>query len=92
MALGPGLTDNRVVTSSLKAIGAAIRSRRDKLGVSQEDAAHEAELGVRQWSRIETGQVEVRVTTLLRVASALGVSLPQLLDDAGLGQARARKR
>ena len=79
------------MTSPLKAIGAAIRSHRDRLGISQEDAAHEADLGVRQWSRIETGQVEVRFSTLLRVAQALGTTLSDLLDDAGLSRSRRRR-
>jgi transcriptional regulator with XRE-family HTH domain len=58
-----------------------LKSRREELGLSQEDAAAEAEMKGRQaWYNIESGrQANVTVETLEKIAKALKVSPCDLL-------------
>lgn len=58
-----------------------IRELREKLGLSQEQAAQRAGLAGRQyWNRIETGrQKGLTLETLERIAGALGVKAKDLL-------------
>jgi transcriptional regulator with XRE-family HTH domain len=55
---------------------------------SQEAVAHDAELTVNAYGRIERGQADPGLTTLARIADALGVSLAEL--GAALDDRRAR--
>ena len=60
-----------------------IKSRRLKLGLSQEQAAEKAKLGGgrQQWSNIENGgDASITLTTLEKVAAALGVKAKDLLQ------------
>jgi DNA-binding XRE family transcriptional regulator len=57
-----------------------IRAVRTRLGLTQEAAAEAAGIGNRQkWSDIEAGRTDVRVSTLDRLAKALGVRPAELL-------------
>jgi transcriptional regulator with XRE-family HTH domain len=58
-----------------------IRSLREKLKLSQEAAAIKAGFTSRQaWYKIESGQQEPLVSTLERIAKALGVKAKDLLQ------------
>jgi ribosome-binding protein aMBF1 (putative translation factor) len=57
-----------------------VRSLREVSGCSQADLASACELSRDVISRVERGQHEPRVSTLLLIADALGVTLPALLD------------
>ena len=59
--------------------GQNVRAARLARGWTQEQLAHESGLATVQISRIERGRREVRITTLLRLGRALGVSADQLL-------------
>ena len=63
----------------LKEIGARIRSIRESAGLSQEDASHRAGIDAKRWQRLEYGQVNATVRTLIRVASVLGTDFWKLL-------------
>ncbi|MFW6033644.1 MAG: helix-turn-helix domain-containing protein [bacterium] len=62
-----------------------LRRLRSERGLNQEQLA--AKLGVRQeWvSRYEVGERRLDVVELADIASALGVTIPEILRDADIG-------
>ncbi|HET8887680.1 MAG TPA: helix-turn-helix transcriptional regulator [Candidatus Angelobacter sp.] len=56
-----------------------MRQLRDEQGWSQEGFAHEGGLGRSFTGAIERGEKDIRLSTLFKIARALGVSLSQLL-------------
>jgi len=60
-------------------LGERVRRLREERGWSQESFAHEGGLGRSFAGAIERGEKDVRLSTLLKVARTLGVSLSQLL-------------
>jgi transcriptional regulator with XRE-family HTH domain len=66
---------------AVERFGANVRDARLKRGWTQEDLAHRTGLASVQVSRIERGKREVRLTTLLRLANALGTTPNDLLRN-----------
>lgn len=64
---------------TLKQFGANVRAAREAKGWTQEVLAQEAGLATVQISRIERGVREIRLTTLIKLRSSLGVSADALL-------------
>ena len=64
---------------SLKALAAAMKGRRKGLGLTQEDVADRLGLVTRQYQKLESGQVNVTLRTLCRIAAALETSVSALL-------------
>lgn len=62
-----------------KQVGIKIREHRDAKNWFQSDLAKSAGLPVRTIGRIERGEVDVRLSTLRRVAKSLGIHLKELL-------------
>jgi transcriptional regulator with XRE-family HTH domain len=60
-------------------IGAATRRQRLSHGLLQRDVAVRAGLPLRTIGRIERGEVDVRLSTLAKIAKALSVPLKILL-------------
>jgi DNA-binding Xre family transcriptional regulator len=60
--------------------GENVRAARHARGWTQEELAHRTGLTSVQVSRIERGAREIRLTTLLRLLSALEASPDELLD------------
>lgn len=60
-------------------IGERIRAKRDEKSWFQKDLAKAARLPVRTIGRIERGEVDVRLSTLQKIAKALGVNLKNLI-------------
>jgi transcriptional regulator with XRE-family HTH domain len=60
-------------------IGGRIRAFRDGKGWFQKDLAKVARLPIRTIGRIERGEVDVRLSTLRRIAAALGEPLKSLI-------------
>ena len=60
-----------------------IRAMREKLGLSQQEAAERAGIGSRQhWNKIESGtNTNIKIDTLEAIAKALGVSAKSLLIE-----------
>lgn len=57
-----------------------LRRAREKASMTQEEAAGAAGLSSRQaWNNIERGRTDVTLTTLDRIAKALGVKAKDLL-------------
>lgn len=68
----------------LIALGEAIRLARKEQGISQERLALLAEIDRSYMGRVERGDNNVAVLTLIRIAQALGVSLKDLMNNADL--------
>lgn len=66
--------------NELKKLGQHIARIRHKKGLPQDKLAYEAEVGPRTISRLEVGAVDVRYTTLLKIAKTLGVKVKDLVD------------
>ena len=62
-----------------KQIGLKIRGHRESKNWFQSDLAVSSGLPVRTIGRIERGEVDVRLSTLRKVAKSLGISLKDLL-------------
>ena len=63
------------IANILDNIGAAIRIRRKRLGMTQQDVAEIAGLQRQTISRVETGNDVVAVATVARVAAVVGLDL-----------------
>jgi transcriptional regulator with XRE-family HTH domain len=61
--------------------GERVRRRRDSLGITQEALAQKIGIHRPVLSDIETGQHSPTLRTIERVASALGLTVGQLLGD-----------
>ena len=62
-------------------MGAKVRWERRAQALTQEDLAKRAGVSVATLTRIEQGQVEPHVSTLRRLADALGVEPRDLMED-----------
>lgn len=69
---------------ALTALGAAIRNTRIKRGITQEGLALLAEVDRSYVGRVERGDNNVAVLTLLKIAQALDVSIRDLMKEAKL--------
>jgi len=63
-------------------LGNRIRVLREIAGMSQKDLAFAADLDRSYIASIESGQRNVSIVNIERIAHALGVSLRQLFEDA----------
>ncbi len=66
----------------LRAVGAAVRSRRKELGLSQEQLGYEAKLDRTYISGVERGVRNPTVGSLRRIAQALDTSASEVLNLA----------
>ena len=71
-----------VEAAARKGMGAAIQMRRKRKQLSQAALAERVGLSVGWLSQIESGAVEVRWGSLRRIADALGLSLPELIEES----------
>ena len=67
------------------AVGERVRSARNRAGMTQEQLAEAAGLHPTFVSNVERGYRVPTVATLVRLASALGVTAGSLVDDLELG-------
>ena len=58
-----------------------VRRLREKAGWTQEQAADAMEIATRHYQKIEAGDVNVTVATLVRVANAFGVDVKALFEE-----------
>jgi len=65
-------------------LGTAVRERRQALGYSQDTFADAIGMHRAYYSSIERGARNLTLSTIARVADGLGVSLAELMADAGL--------
>lgn len=65
----------------LRQFGASLQARRDELGVTVEQLADSAGVGVRQITRVEAGRASPSLLWLLAVAAALNSRVAELVGD-----------
>ena len=63
----------------LKKIGQRIKEIREVKGLSQQELAAKLDYEKSNMSRLESGRVNPRITTLQNVANALNITLSELL-------------
>jgi len=81
MARVSGKTDK---DQRLKALGQAIRGRREELDISQEALADAAQMDRAHMGKIERGERNVTLLNLLKIATALRCRASKIMADAGL--------
>jgi XRE family aerobic/anaerobic benzoate catabolism transcriptional regulator len=59
-------------------LGTRVRELRNRRGMTRKMAAHEADVSERHLAQLETGEGNVSIVLLRRIAEALSVSLPEL--------------
>ncbi|MGE7775668.1 helix-turn-helix domain-containing protein [Chitinophaga caseinilytica] len=64
----------------LKALGARFKRLREETGMSNREFADRAGIGHAQINRIDTGQVNVSISTLSAIVKQLGISLSELFQ------------
>ena len=69
----------KTVSPWLKKLGGNIRRERLARDLTQQQLAELADLNIRNLQRIEAGEIDVLLTTALRLRKALGCSLDRLL-------------
>lgn len=74
-----------------KDVAAAIRRRREAAKQTQEDLAHQADITARHLHEIEKARTNPTLRSLLNIATALGVKLSVVMEDAERGSKGARK-
>ncbi|HEY9773744.1 MAG TPA: helix-turn-helix transcriptional regulator [Planktothrix sp.] len=66
----------------IKAVGAAVLTRRIQRNVSQEDLCKAAAVNKSLLARVEAGLLDIELTTLRRFAVALDTTVSSLLETA----------
>lgn len=70
--------------------GKAVQAARQRLGLSQEAFAAEMGMHRTQLGHIEQGLKDCRLSTIVRLSAALGLSVSQLLDQVDAKKDRGR--
>jgi transcriptional regulator with XRE-family HTH domain len=73
---------SRATKFSRKTFGRAVRSERERLGLSQEDFAEKANVHRTYISSIELGKVSVGIEVANSLAVALGMKVSELIREA----------
>lgn len=63
----------------IREVGELVREARERAGLTQEEAASKAGIDYKRWQRIESGDVNATIRTLVRVASACRVDFWSLI-------------
>ena len=66
--------------TAIKALGLRVKKLRKTQKISQKQLAFEAEIQETQLRRIEKGQINTGISTIVAIANALDVSLKELFD------------
>jgi transcriptional regulator with XRE-family HTH domain len=82
----------RSLSAGHRALGDAIRARRQERGLSQEELAHEASLDRSYMGQVERGEKNLGFTNLLKISGALDLKPSDLLRRAErLGQGSGKR-
>ena len=71
-------------------MGERIRLARVARNLTQEDVAHASGMNLSYYGKLERGQNNPTLDTLVRVAEVIGASLPELVSDLATSQLPAR--
>lgn len=77
-------------SEAARILGERVRVFRQRLGLSQEDIADLAEMHVTNLGKIERGQSNPSLTTIIRVSGVLDVDPAELVRGLGLDEIPAR--
>ena len=77
-----GVSKRKSVSPWLKNLGDNIRRERISKNMSQQRLAECADLNIRNVQRIEAGEIDVLLTTTIRIQKALAYSLEQLVPKS----------
>jgi transcriptional regulator with XRE-family HTH domain len=69
----------RKIEAQLKAFGANVRRERVAAGLTQERLAERADLNIRTLQSVEAGELNVLVTTAMRLQKAMGCEWKDLM-------------
>jgi transcriptional regulator with XRE-family HTH domain len=69
----------RKIAAQLKAFGANVRRERVVSGLTQERLAEKADLNIRTLQSVEAGELNVLVTTAMRLQKAMGCEWKDLM-------------
>lgn len=67
--------------SYLKKVGSTLRRIRKEKGYTMENLANEAEIEYRQLGRIERGEINTSIISLLRICETLEIEMKNLFED-----------
>jgi transcriptional regulator with XRE-family HTH domain len=67
--------------SYLKKVGNTLRKIRKEKGYSMENLANETEIEYRQLGRIERGEINTSIISLLRICQTLNIEMKTLFED-----------
>jgi transcriptional regulator with XRE-family HTH domain len=73
----------------LKTFGASVRRLRSAAGLTQAALAERVDLELRSVQKVEAGQVNVPVTTLVRLEAGLGCGWEELLGKARVAASKS---
>ena len=73
------MPSRRALRQQLQLLGANIRRERSARKITQEKLAEKADLNLRTVQKIEAGDINILVTTLVRIHKALGCPWDKLL-------------
>jgi transcriptional regulator with XRE-family HTH domain len=79
------LTGANALSDVFVRFGKRLRQVRERAGISQEKLAELAQLHRTYVSSVERGKRNISLLNIERLATALGVSLRELMPDAGEG-------
>ena len=71
---------NTIEDKYVKSIGARIKELREAKGLDQKSFAFYCEIGRTQLHMIENGKTNPRLSTLMKIATALEISVSQLVE------------
>lgn len=63
-----------------KRVGQNIKTRRTELGITQEEAAERCHIHPVEFARAERGLRDLRISTIVKIATGLGVAAGELLQ------------
>ena len=72
-------TQDPAITRQLEQFGANLRRERDKQNITQEALAAAADLNIRTVQKIEAGQTNILLTTVLRLQKAIDTKWENLM-------------
>jgi transcriptional regulator with XRE-family HTH domain len=67
------------IAAELSRFGASVRRERTARTITQEKLAEKADLNIRTLQKIEAGELNVLITTAMRIQRALGCSWEKLM-------------